>query len=85
MKDTNELTEPYRLANDTSAAKPNRFDTSEPRRQMVLFSGLDCLPGQLGLFPTDGSTTEKNDEHPLDQTEIPAERGTVRPHKGRGA
>lgn len=24
------------------------------RRQIVLFSGLNCCPGQLDLFPTDG-------------------------------
>jgi hypothetical protein len=26
----------------------------EPDRQTTLFSGLDCLPGQENLFPTDG-------------------------------
>lgn len=26
-----------------------------PARQEMLFAGLDCLPGQLDLFPTDGT------------------------------
>ena len=30
--------------------------------QKVLFSGLDCLPGQQDLFPTDGT-------HPADRQE----------------
>ena len=25
-----------------------------PARQRTMFSGLDCLPGQQDLFPTDG-------------------------------
>ena len=25
-----------------------------PAKQRVMFSGLDCLPGQQDLFPTDG-------------------------------
>lgn len=31
-------------------------------RQRVLFAGLDCLPGQLDLFATDGEAT--NEEIP---------------------
>ncbi len=27
---------------------------AKPCRQRVLFCGLDCLPGQIDLFPTDG-------------------------------
>ena len=27
-------------------------------RQRALFSGLDCLPGQMDLFPTDGEPEE---------------------------
>lgn len=28
--------------------------TLPPAKQRVMFSGLDCLPGQQDLFPTDG-------------------------------
>ena len=51
--------EPFRLANDQPTAKPLSFENSERTRQRVLFSGLDCLPGQLDLFDTDGSDTDQ--------------------------
>jgi len=31
-------------------------------RQTVLFSGLDCCPGQLDLFPTDGRPSKSESE-----------------------
>ena len=34
-------------------SKPLPF-VSTPSRQRRLFSGMDCLPGQLDLFRTDG-------------------------------
>lgn len=34
--------------------KPAKFAPPEKTRQRMLLSGLDCLPGQLDLFPTDG-------------------------------
>jgi hypothetical protein len=33
--------------------QPLQFE-NDPRRQRVLFSGMDCLRGQLDLFQTDG-------------------------------
>jgi hypothetical protein len=36
---------------------PPRWQGEAPApkcRQKVLFSGMDCLPGQMDLFPTDG-------------------------------
>ena len=45
---------PFTLENDTPA--PKRYEPVETaaRRQGMLFAGLDCLPGQLDLFETDG-------------------------------
>ena len=36
---------------------------AEPQTQQVLFCGLDCLPGQMDLFATDGE--EKIPQPPL--------------------
>lgn len=46
---------PYRLQNDQSRQKPKAFAGQEPSAQKALLGGLDCLPGQLDLFSTDGS------------------------------
>lgn len=43
--------ETFTLCNDPPP--PARFDDQECR-QTVLFAGLDALPGQEDLFPTDG-------------------------------
>ncbi len=43
------------LFRNTPKPQPRRQpDPSAPTRQTVLFSGLDCIPGQLDLFATDG-------------------------------
>jgi hypothetical protein len=42
--------EPFQLKNDPP---PARRCENDDRRQTVLFSGLDCLPGQDDLFPTE--------------------------------
>jgi hypothetical protein len=47
----------FRLANEKRST-PQRFATSDRTCQKLLFSGLDCLPGQLDLFQTDGELTE---------------------------
>lgn len=47
--------DPFRLVNDKSIPRPTQFENSDRTRQQVLFSGLDCLPGQLDLFDADGS------------------------------
>lgn len=50
--------EPFRLQNDPPrVAKPD-YDDGECDRQRVLFAGLDCLPGQMDLFETDGDHTD---------------------------
>jgi hypothetical protein len=37
--------------------EPRNVEDQPPgrERQRPLFAGLDCLPGQLDLFPTDGA------------------------------
>lgn len=50
--------EPFRLLSVKPAVRRQRFETSERTRQQVLFAGLDCLPGQLDLFQTDGEVCE---------------------------
>lgn len=49
----------FQLSNppQSSEPKPVKFFT-EKARQSVLFSGLDCLPGQQDLFPTDGPSED---------------------------
>ena len=47
---------PFRLVNEKPAAA-KRDVADEPRNQRTLFAGLDCLPGQLDLFPTDGESS----------------------------
>lgn len=49
--------------NDAMAAP---FDDNDRCRQRVLFSGLDCLPGQQDLFPTDGGNhvPHRDDQDP---------------------
>lgn len=46
--------EPFQLVNDKRKPEPQKFDVSDRTRQKLLFAGLDCLPGQLDLFQTDG-------------------------------
>lgn len=48
------MTEPFRLTNDPPKQKPWVPPAPEESTQRVLFSGMDCLPGQLDLFQTDG-------------------------------
>lgn len=46
---------------DNTPAEPKRGDWKPCKdRQKVLFSGMDCLPGQLDLFPTDGDADGDN-------------------------
>ena len=44
----------FTLSNKPAHPTPARFESNGKTRQKVLFCGLDCLPGQLDLFPTDG-------------------------------
>ena len=45
--------EPFTLSREP---KPEKCRQEMPERQIqtVMFSGMDCLAGQLDLFPTDG-------------------------------
>ena len=48
-------TNAFALANPPpSPHKPWRGEPTEQCRQKVLLSGMDCQPGQLDLFETDG-------------------------------
>lgn len=47
-------TRQFTLENRQVKPKPRPLEAPPAGRQKVLFSGLDCLPGQLDLFPTDG-------------------------------
>jgi hypothetical protein len=46
--------EGYALTNPPPRLSECRGRQPENTRQTVLFSGLDCLPGQQDLFETDG-------------------------------
>jgi hypothetical protein len=43
----------WQLEQTRSNPKPWRGSEPENTRQTLLLSGLDCLPGQQDLFPTD--------------------------------
>ena len=45
--------EPFRLVNPPAKLKPWK-PAAEAMRQKTLLAGLDCKPGQLDLFATDG-------------------------------
>ena len=53
------MTNDFTLRNEPVKSKPMPSESTDRTRQQMLFSGLDCLPGQLDLFPTDGR--EPND------------------------
>jgi hypothetical protein len=42
--------------------EPLKQPAEEDIRQTVLFSGMDCLPGQLDLFETDGAAESEVDD-----------------------
>ena len=51
----------FALSNEPLRQTPRRIESNPKTRQQVLFAGLDCLPGQLDLFPTDGYEPEVGD------------------------
>ncbi len=51
------MNETFFLSNNPTPKKPRHFESNDKTRQKLLFSGLDCLPGQMDLFDTDGSPT----------------------------
>lgn len=52
--------EPFTLTNPKPKPQTWRPPKEEPRRQAVLFCGLEDSPGQLDIFPTDG--TDQGDD-----------------------
>ena len=50
------MTEPFRLSADPEPPSQSPWRGEEPERteQRMLLTGLDCLPGQLDLFETEG-------------------------------
>jgi hypothetical protein len=48
--------EGYALADPAPRLPKWRGPQPEKLRQTMLFSGMDCLPGQKDLFETDGAT-----------------------------
>jgi hypothetical protein len=44
----------FALANPPPPHKPWHGEPTEQCRQKVLLTGMDCQPGQLELFETDG-------------------------------
>jgi len=51
----------FTLSNKPAHPTPARFKSNDKTRQKVLFCGLDCLPGQLDLFLTDGCERADDD------------------------
>jgi len=58
----------FTLSNEPAHPTPTRFESNGKTRQKVLLCGLNCLPGQLDLFPTDGcerAEDEQSDVRPV--------------------
>jgi hypothetical protein len=51
--------EPFALQRPHPKPRVTQF-VSHGGTQKVLFSGMDCLPGQQDLFPTDGVVRDDN-------------------------
>ena len=64
MTKASDRDEVYRLQNNQRKAAPARFE-SQGSTQKVLFSGMDCLPGQQDLFPTDGRPSDSPPPRPV--------------------
>ena len=52
--------EPFRLTSPPQPKRREKF-SSEPARQLVLLTGLQCLPGQESLFDSDGPKEIEDD------------------------
>lgn len=44
----------FKLTNEPQKPIRDSELRDEPSRQKVMFAGMDCLPGQMDLFDTDG-------------------------------
>ena len=51
---TEEHPKPFRLENKPPRREYKPKPTPHMERQRVFFAGMDCEPGQLDLFETDG-------------------------------
>ncbi len=49
----------FQLVNDQPVKRRAPDPPDVKPSQMVLFSGMDCMPGQLDLFDTDGTIDEE--------------------------
>jgi hypothetical protein len=49
----------FALSNAPPEPKPWHGDEPANTRQKVLLAGMDCQPGQLDLFETDGEATKE--------------------------
>ena len=52
--------EPFQLCNDPPPHRPRKPEPRERQKQKTLFAGLDCLPDQQDLFPTDGEVASES-------------------------
>ncbi len=59
------MNDTFALSNNPAPKKPCHAQPSDKMRQKVLFAGLDCLSGQMDLFPTDGQPPD--DEQAADR------------------
>lgn len=62
--------ETFQLSREPERAERREVSVEPERRQKVLFSGLDCLPGQLDLFETDGTDTGPQPEDEMMKREF---------------
>lgn len=62
------MSNPFQLKNETPKPKPRSFTTTEAK-QTVLFSGMDCLPGQKDLFQTDGKDTQDDEGNAISESD----------------
>ena len=58
----------FKLENDKTPVKKKSFGAGKDS-QSVLFSGMDCLAGQLDLFKTDGKLPEESSQDSTDAGE----------------
>ena len=56
------MNETFELKNEPHRPKRHPIETNPRSKQKVLFAGMDCLPGQLDLFPTDGQEADDSDD-----------------------
>ena len=70
------MNEGFALANNPAPQRQRRFDAGDRPRQKVLFAGLDCLPGQMDLFATDGPRADEKQAANVRPDSTSAESGS---------